>query len=258
MDTGRRPQLEELSLFIDGLVSETDRNRIQAWLESDAELQAEYRLLQSLQQTMAEDEPELEQKMFTDARMAILDAVKEESANPAPGAWTDWVCWLSPQRLVPVAVGVCSLLFAIVLFTGNGDQEISSPKEPRDQIVIADPTPAQEPTGPDPVQLTPEQTEQAQVALDYSRKLLVSTAETVGDKAENLGSTTAEQFSAMQTLATTRGKALWDAGSTQASEVAKSIGEEGKRLGEPMARWTLRQAQFDAGTTLLGVVLTIV
>ncbi len=258
MDTERRPQLEELSLFIDGLVSETDRNRIEAWLESDAELRAEYRLLQSLQQTMAEDEPEPDQKMFTDARMAILDAVKEESANPAHGTWPSWVRWLSPQRLVPATVGLCMLLFAIALFTGTGDREISSPDEPTQRIAKADPEPTVEPTDPDPAQLTPEQIEQAQVALDYSRQMLTSTAATVGDKAENLSNNTAEQFSAKKTLATTQGKALWDAGSTQASEVAKTIGEEGKRLGESMARWTLRQAQFDAGITLLGVVLTIV
>lgn len=255
MNTGQRPTLEDLSRYVDGLAPEAEQEWIRSWLAEDESLANDLGLLDTLQDLVSEDIPDPEPRLFTDARAAILDQVKQEQRSTAPGSIPWLLQFFAPKRLVPLVAGACAVLFAIAVVTNPGDQE--PPAEKGRMVAVNEPVVEEtDDKGSEsaPVELTPEQKEEAQAAV----QMVASAAGWVNEETSGLRGTAAAQLSGARSYIENNGQALWQTGTDRVGDLAESILKTGKSSSEPITDWTVKQAQYQAGTSLLGLALGIV
>lgn len=229
MDEQRRPNLEDLSRYVDGLISNEEQQWIANHLDRDAALRADYELLESLQAVMMESEPTLDQHTFTESRAAILDRIRQEKIAPSASSWPWWARLLSPQRLLPAAALACALVFALTTYFSPGPQRSTPAKT--DIVAVADPTP------------TPQ---------THAPRIETRDTATEMSPVEKMA-----QIEALRQWVTTDGKSLWNTGSRKAAQLKESIATQSQEVREPLAEWTVTQTKINAGTTLLCLALSL-
>ncbi len=249
MNTMQRPTFEDLSRYIDGLVSDQERDWICTWIEKDADIEQEYRLLNSLQDIADSGEPVVEQRFFTDTRASILEQVQKERRRIRPSITSWWLRLLSPQRLLPVTAGVCALLLAFTVLIPSRSHQIA---EQDDETLVAQ-------TGADnKIEGTPEQIQEVQETLQFSQMVLTSAVTNVKDRAGTIREGTSGRFTSVRDLIAENGEQIVAAGSERVGDAAETLYNQGQTAGESLSEWTVRQNQINVGTSLLSVALGIV